>query len=244
MPGNLKTGSRQQPGWVAVTRAALYFYLLVTGWVCFFSLKIQARELTAREVAGQLENKLSSITTLRANFRQFYYSAGVQEPLLGQGQVFIRRPDRMRWEYSSPEKQIFLVKDDKFWLYFPEDNQLIRNATESEVQESEILGLLSGSFSISERYQVEFNPFPSQRKKVYQLKLTPREESQFSYILLEIDSENWMILKAIFFEPIGSKLEYHFSQVRTGQKIPDEIFDLKIPPGCEIIEAGSIKQCP
>jgi outer membrane lipoprotein carrier protein len=241
MSGNQRTDCHQHFSWLVVIKSAIYICQLIAAWVCFFPLNIQANDLTPQEIAQNLEKRLNSINTLKADFKQFYYSTGVQEPLLGQGQLFIRRPDRMRWEYNSPEKQIFVVKEDKFWLYFPEDNQLIRNATESEVQESEILGLLSGNFSILERYQVEFNPFPSQKKKVYQLKLTPREESQFSYLLLEIDGKNWMIAKAIFFEPIGSKLEYHFERVRIDEKIPEEIFDLKIPPDCEIIEASTIR---
>lgn len=200
-----------------------------------------AADLTPEEVARRLENRLKSVVTLRADFRQFYYSVSTPEPMTGQGQLFIRRPDRMRWEYSFPEKQIFLVKDGNFWLYFPEDKQLIKNAARSEVQESEILGLLSGNLSLSERYRIEFNPFPSERKNVYQLRLIPVEEGQFSYLLLEIDRDSWLITKAVFFEPAGGKLEYHFSRVVTGRKMSEEIFNLRVPPDCEIIEAGSIK---
>jgi len=66
-----------------------------------------AQEFDPQAVALNLWKKLSSITSLEANFSQYYYSTQVEEPVSGQGRVFIRRPDRMRWEYSSPEKQIF-----------------------------------------------------------------------------------------------------------------------------------------
>lgn len=205
------------------------------------SFPVTAQNLSAEEVSLRLEARLKSITSLRAEFKQYYYSAGVQEPMTGQGQVFIRRPDRMRWEYNSPEKQIFLLKGRNFWLYFPEDKQLIKNAAESELLESEVLGLLSGNFSLLERYRVEFNPFPSDRQNVYQLRLLPLDQGQFTYILLEIDRRSWLITKAIFFEPTGGKLEYQFSRISTGQKLPEELFQLKLPPDCEIIEAGTIK---
>lgn len=221
--------------------ARSFWLLSLLAFLGFRVLTAAAAELTADEVARRLENRLKSITTLRADFRQFYYSNSSPEPMTGQGQVFIRRPNRMRWEYSTPEKQIFLLKDNNFWLYFPEDKQLIKNAAQSEVLESEVLGLLSGNFSLSERYRIEFNPFPSDRKNVYQLRLQPGEEGQFSYILLEIDRQTWLITKAVFFEPAGGKLEYHFSRMVTGRKIPEEIFDLRLPPDCEIIEAGAIK---
>ncbi len=215
--------------------------LFLLGWLVFQPLITAPVDLTAEQVALRLENKLKSITTLRADFRQFYYSNSSPEPMTGRGQLFIRRPNLMRWEYSAPEKQIFLLKDKNFWLYFPEDKQLIKNAARSEVLESEVLGLLSGNFSLMERYRVEFNSFPSDRQNVYQLRLQPTEEGQFSYILVEIDRQSWLITKAVFFEPAGGKLEYHFSRMVTGRKIPDEVFDLRIPPDCEIIEAGAIK---
>ena len=218
--------------------ATILFFL---AWFGTQTLLAAAADLTADEVARRLETRLKSVETLRAEFRQFYYSPSSAEPMSGRGQLFIRRPNRMRWEYSSPEKQIFLLRDNNFWLYFPEDKQLIKNAAQSEVIESEILGLLSGNLSLSEGYRVEFNPFPSDRKNVYQLRLIPVEEGQFSYILLEIDRESWLVTKAVFFEPAGGKLEYHFSRIVTGRKIPEEIFDLRIPPDCEIIEAGAIK---
>lgn len=234
-------------------RAKLYLKILLSQskkwWpccivICLFLLPIMllAADLSPEQVALALENKLKSITTLQAEFKQYYYSTAQSEPFTGRGHVYLRRPDRMRWEYEAPEKQIFLYKDNKFWLYFPEDKQLIKNATGSEVQESEILGLLSGNFSLLARYEVTANPFPSDRQDVYQIKLTPQKESQFSYILLEIDRKTWLILKAIFFEPAGNKLEYHFSRIKTGQKIPDTLFELKIPPDCEIIEASPVKQ--
>lgn len=221
--------------------AWLLWLLFLLPWLASQILIASPPELTADEVARRLENRLKSITSLRADFRQFYYSSSSPEPMKGQGQIFVRRPNRMRWEYSAPEKQIFLLKDNNFWLYFPEDKQLIKNAAQSEVLESEVLGLLSGNFSLSERYRIEFNAFPSDRKNVYQLRLQPVVEGQFSYILLEIDRQTWLITKAVFFEPDGSKLEYHFSRLMVDRKIPDEIFDLRLPPDCEIIEAGAIK---
>lgn len=195
----------------------------------------------AETVALKLEARLKSITTLQAEFKQFYYSTASSEPLTGQGKLYLRKPDRMRWEYEAPEKQIFLYNGGQFWLYFPEDKQLIKNAVDSPGHESEILGLISGTYSILERYSLNFNPFPSDRQNVYQLKLTPKSEGEFSYILLEIDSSTWLITKAIFFDPAGNKLEYWFSRIKTGITLPDKLFELRVPPDCEIIESSGIK---
>ncbi|MDD8020561.1 MAG: outer membrane lipoprotein carrier protein LolA [Acidobacteriota bacterium] len=195
-----------------------------------------AEDLSPQEIVLNLGKKLSSITSLEANFSQYYYSTDVEEPVAGQGRVFIRRPDRMRWEYSSPEKQIFLLKGKAFWLYFPDDKQLIKKEAEAEFQATEILGLLSGNFNLLDRYEAAASSFPTAQKNIYQIKLTPREPGQYAYLLLEIDRKTYLILKAILFEATGSKLEYHFSQFKLGRKLNDELFELKVPANCEIIE--------
>ncbi len=170
-----------------------------------------AEDFNPQEIAFNLWKKMSSVTSLEANFTQYYYSMQVEEPISGRGKVFIRRPDRMRWEYSSPEKQVFLINGEVLWLYFPDDKQLIKKDASAELQAGEILGLLSGNFNLLDRYEVSASPFPTTQKNSCQIKLTPKEPGQYSYLLMEIDRKTYLILKAILFDTTGSKLEYHFS---------------------------------
>lgn len=220
-----------KPGWKA-------------GWLLLFFLfspllrqsPALAQDFNPKEVALKLWEKLSSVTSLQANFVQYYYSNQVEEPISGRGKVFIRRPDRMRWEYSSPENQIFLIKDELLWLYFPDEKQLIKKEADYELQAGEILGLLAGNVNLLDRYEVSASPFPTNQKNVYQIRLTPKEPGQYSYLLLEIDRKSYLLSKAILFEATGGKLEYHFSQFKLNQKLSDELFEVKIPADCEIIE--------
>ncbi|MBP6908902.1 MAG: outer membrane lipoprotein carrier protein LolA [Candidatus Saccharicenans sp.] len=238
MEGKKKTG----PGRLAAfnflksgRKAACLILLLLSSYQLSLPPAL-AQEFDPQTVALNLWKKLSSVTSLEANFSQYYYSTQVEEPVSGQGRVFIRRPDRMRWEYSSPEKQIFLIKGQTLWLYFPDDKQLLKKEAETEWQTTEILGLLSGNSNLLDRYEISASSFPSRQKNVYQIKLTPKEPGQYSYLLLEIDRKTYLILKAILFEPTGSKLEYHFSQFKLDRKLSDELFELKVPADCEIIE--------
>jgi len=195
-----------------------------------------AQDFNPQEVASKLWEKLSSVTSLEANFVQYYYSTQVEEPVSGRGKVFVRRPDRMRWEYSSPERQIFLIKGELLWIYFPSEKQLIKKEANYELQAGEILGLLAGNVNLLERYEVGVSPFPTNQKNVYQIRLTPKEPGQYSYLLLEIDRKSYLLSTAILFEATGGKLEYHFSQFKLNQKLSDELFEVKVPADCEIIE--------
>ena len=148
----------------------------------------------------------------------------------------------MKWEYKDPEEKIFLYKEGVFLFYIPEDKELFRSSLSKEKYESEILSLLSGKKRLKDDYLLESNPFPSENQKAWQLKLTPIEEGEYTYILLEIDEKTWLIRKAIFFDWAGNKSEFRFSQIKTNVRLPEKVFELKVPPDVEIFEDESYKK--
>lgn len=148
----------------------------------------------------------------------------------------------MRWEYKDPEEKIFLYKEGVFLFYFPEDKEVIQSELSKERYESEILTLFSGQKQLKDEYTIEFSPFPSESQKTWKLKLTPKKESDYTHILLEIDERTWLIRKAIFFDWAGNKSEFQFSQIKTNVRFPDKVFQLELPPDVEIIKDESLKQ--
>jgi len=203
-------------------------------WILLLSLFLFP--LTAEDVALKAEKKLLALKSIKADFEQIYYSISVSTPLREKGKFYFQKPDSMKWVYQKPEEKIFLYKKGKFLFYVPEDNQLTRGLLSGENHESEILELFSGKKVLRDNYHIEFSPFPSEKNHAFQLKLTPKEESEYSFILLEIDEKTWLIGKAILFDWTGNRTEYRFSQIKTNVRLPQNIFELKVPPDVEIIE--------
>jgi outer membrane lipoprotein carrier protein len=208
---------------------------------CFIAALLAAgaaHSQTPEEAAANLEKALKAAGTLQARFEQLHYSMSVSTPLRERGELFFQRPDRMRWEYKDPQDKVFLFKDGVFEMYIPEDNTLTRSRVAPEAYESDILGILLGARSFAEAYVIESNPFPTDAERVRQIRLTPREEGEFSHILLEIDERTWLLRRAVFLEWAGNKREFLFSRVRTNVRLSPRTFELKVPPDCEIIDDG------
>jgi outer membrane lipoprotein carrier protein len=191
---------------------------------------------TAENVAHQLERELFSFQTLEAKFEHIFYSAMVSTPLQEKGKLFLKKPDMMRWEYTDPEKNIYLYKGSTFQFYFSEDNQLMRGSLTEESHETDILFILTGRKSLLDFYKIEFSPFPTESPENAQIKLTPKQENEDTSILLEIDTQKWLIKKAVFFDWEGNKTEFRFSGIKTDIPLPKDIFTLKLPANVEIIE--------
>jgi outer membrane lipoprotein carrier protein len=197
---------------------------------------VMAPAVSAEQAVANLEKALRAVTTLEAKFEQLYYSMSISEPLREKGDLFLERPALMRWNYKTPQEKVFLYKDGVLETYLPEDRQLIRSPVSKEALESDIFGIFLGTVSFRDAYRVEDTRFPTDATRVRQVKAVPKEEGDFSHILLEIDETTWLLRRAVFLEWAGNKSEFIFSQVRTGVHIPAKTFTLKVPAGTEIID--------
>jgi outer membrane lipoprotein carrier protein len=209
------------------------------GWTFLLGLVLCAAAAfpaTPEEAAANLEKTLRGLHSLQARFEQLYFSMSVTEPLREKGDLFLEKPDRMRWQYKSPQEKVFLYAGGILQVYLPEDNQLTRSRVPPEAYESDILGIFLGVKSFRDLYTIEDTQFPTDTARVRQIKLTPREEGDYSHILLEIDDKTWLLRRVIFFEWAGNKREFIFSQVRTNISLPSATFGLKVPADCEIID--------
>ncbi|HVP89659.1 MAG TPA: outer membrane lipoprotein carrier protein LolA [Terriglobales bacterium] len=208
---------------------------LLLAWAAF--------PVTPDEAAARLEKALRGPRTLRARFEQSYYSVSVTEPLRERGELFLQKPDRMRWQYRSPQEKVFLYGGGVLQVYLAEDKQLTRSKVRPEAYDSDIVGIFLASKSFRDLYVIEDTRFPTDTARVRQIKLTPKEEGDYSHILLEIDDRTWLPRRAIFLEWAGSKREFFFTDVRTNVKLSAKLFELKVPAGTEVIdETGTAKR--
>jgi chaperone LolA len=195
-----------------------------------------ARAATAEETAANMEKALRKVRTLQARFEQLYFSMSVTEPLRERGDLFLQRPDLMRWQYKDPQEKVFLYTGGLLQVYVAEDKQLTRSRVSPESYDTDILGIFMGKKSFRDLYTVEDTRFPTDSARVRQIKLTPKEEGDYSHILLEVDDKTWLIRRVIFFEWAGNKREFLFSRLRTNAALPARTFELKVPPGTEVID--------
>jgi outer membrane lipoprotein carrier protein len=191
---------------------------------------------TPDEAAANLEKAIRNLRTLEARFVQYYFSASVAEPLKESGEFYFQKPDLMRWEYKSPREKVFLYTAGLVQMYLPDEKQLTRSRVSRETSESDILGIFLGKKPLPDVYLIENTDFPSDTPGVKQLKLVPREEGDYTALLVEIDQKTWLLRRAIFVEWGGGRREFLFSRIRVNVPLSPKLFKLKVPPDCEIID--------
>jgi outer membrane lipoprotein-sorting protein len=74
-----------------------------------------------QDVIRAFEARYRHASTLKALFYE-RYSDGKGTGQAESGTVYFSRPGRMRWEYESPQKKLFIVDGTNVWFYIPDDH--------------------------------------------------------------------------------------------------------------------------
>ncbi len=95
-----------------------------------------------------MESRYRSARTLQATFLERYLENG-NVVRVEAGIAYFRRPGKMRWEYQSPEKNLFLVDGKSAWFYVPADHTVTRVPAKDSSDWRTPLALLAGEMKIS-----------------------------------------------------------------------------------------------
>jgi outer membrane lipoprotein carrier protein len=206
-----------------------------------------------KALVAQLEARYRSPRTLQATFLERYTENG-REVRVEAGTVYFRRPGQMRWEYESPEKNLFLVDGKTAWFYVPVDRTVTRIPAKESADWRTPLALLAGDMKISRicdrlRFADKEVPESSSNAVLYcELRGTRPKESSQNDALEE--SKRFEAGEAVYFEvvkgsgelvrvlaknPGGIGIEFRFANWQYDPPADNLLFRFAVPPGVAIV---------
>src|SRR5437660_11658410 len=96
----------------------------------------------------RLEATYRAARTMQVVFLEQYSENG-RVIRIEAGAAYFRRPGKMRWEYQSPEKNLFLVDGKTAWFYVPADHTVTRVPAKQSTDWRTPLALLAGEMKLS-----------------------------------------------------------------------------------------------
>src|SRR5256714_11262970 len=96
----------------------------------------------------RLEATYRAARTMQVIFLEQYSENG-RVIRIEAGAAYFRRPGKMRWEYQSPEKNLFLVDGKTAWFYVPADHTVTRIPAKQSTDWRTPLALLAGEMELS-----------------------------------------------------------------------------------------------
>jgi outer membrane lipoprotein carrier protein len=211
----------------------------------------------AKLIGAKLEARYRGAHTLVATFLERYSENG-QVVRSEAGVAYFRRPGKMRWEYESPEKNLFLVDGKTAWFYVPTDHTVTRAPAKQSTDWRTPLALLAGEMKLSrvcarvEATTAEKPDTPGNTVLYCPVRgeeSTPQHvtgasgETQESRpdesVYLEVAPATGELARVLVREKGGVVIEFKFAQWRFDPPIADSFFRFEVPPGVAIVNGES-----
>src|SRR6266404_562733 len=103
------------------TRATVLLGAAVT---LLLSVGSRAADLTAADLAQALQRKYDAVRDFSADFVHESQGTILKKRLIERGKLLVKKPGKMRWEYTTPEEKLFVTDGVKISSYIPQDKQV------------------------------------------------------------------------------------------------------------------------
>lgn len=232
--------------WQAVcfqsTRSALPARQTFVKWLAAFCVFCCAAvSLPAFSIPKDLDGLLKTIQarynrtqSLKLDFSETYVGTG-RPAQMDSGILYLKKPGRMFWNYTSPAGKIFLSDGKDVYQYSPADDE----ATRSKLKESDDmrapLAFLLGKLDFAKEFKsFQSKPGPGGTWIVAEPKSENLAYSQVEFLA----SPDGEIHQVHITGQDGSKLDFTFSNEQLNAPVTQAMFTFHPPPGVEVVEGG------
>jgi len=187
----------------------------------------------------RIQFESSRRTTLEADFVQHKESSFLLESQVAHGSFAYSIPDRVRWDYESPDPISLVVVDGLMTTWFKDLDLAERMRVGKQSQQ--VLRYLGAGTSIGklmEHFRVELG-LSDITDEPYHLKMTPRYPriaKRVASMSFWVDPELFVPVRLRYVEPDGDVTEYSFENLRINEPISDDRFVVSLPPEIEVRE--------
>lgn len=186
----------------------------------------------AQTAVDHLQRFFDEVKTFGANFDQIVMDEGLNIVEETNGQMWIARPGRFRWDYSSPSEQKIVGDGDRIWLYDKDLEQVtVRSQSETVGRTPAIL--LAGSGDLAQSYDVEDLGPQGQSSWVG---LTPKDgESQFESVRIGFDMDGRLVVMELV-DGFGQTTRISLHDAKENSDLDPVLFAFEPPEGVDVID--------
>ena len=190
-------------------------------------------------LAHDVQRKYDRVTDFSADFVHSYRGGVLKQQATERGTLLVKKPGKMRWEYTSPEKKLFISDGHKIYSYIPQDRQVIVGTMPRDDQAPTPALFLTGKGNITRDFTAAFAKVPEARSGSVVLKLTPkRPEPEYESLTLVLDPKTLALEMLITVDAQGGRSAFTFSNLKENVGVTDNQFVFKMPRNVDVVTNG------
>ncbi|MCD6486185.1 MAG: outer membrane lipoprotein carrier protein LolA [Syntrophobacterales bacterium] len=195
-----------------------------------------SQTLALDELTAKIQTAYDHTVDFKANFIQEATIKSIDRTEKEEGTVYLKKPERMLWNYTKPSMKKLVINPRKAWLYMPDDNIVYVQDAKNVLSSKMTIRFLTGIGNLKDDFETAFSAGgPTDTEGNYVIILTPREyEAGIKTLLLTVDKDNFRIIECVFTDMYENTTRLSFSDIRFNINPPDELFEFTPPSGVEV----------
>lgn len=200
-------------------------------------------------MAQAFEAHYHSVRSMAGYFLEKYTSGG-SGIVVESGTMYFQKPGRMRWDYNSPEKKMYLDDGKNIWFYVPADHTASRTSVKESADWRTPLALLAGkvnlerlcgSLRLGDPATLGGKDATAAQAGDAVLICGPHkaDENVFQQVLLELNSRSQLVRLDVK-QPGDIEMDFHFGDWHENVPIEPAKFHFEPPQGVAIVDDAQL----
>ena len=191
-------------------------------------------------LAAKVQQRYISIRDFQGDFVQTYEGGVLRTKTTERGTLAIKRPGRLRFTYTKPERKEFVSDGVRLYTHLVADKQVIVSPAPSAEDGDVPAMFLAGRSDLARDYTPTFTPLPGAASGLLTLKLVPRNsESEFESLGIGLDPKTLQIQFLTAVDKQGGRSSFTFTNLKENRGLSDKDFEFRIPRGADVVTQGA-----
>lgn len=196
-----------------------------------------AQQPSPGELAQALQKKYASIRDFSTDFTHTYRGGVLKKQITEKGRLLIKKPGKMRWDYTAPEVKQFVSDGMKVYSYIPADKQVMVGTVPQDDTASTPALFLTGKGDLTRDFTASAGEVPpGSPAGVRALKLVPRKpQPDYDWLVLLVEPGSLTLRGMVTSDTQGGQSVFSFTNLKENVGLADKDFTFRMPRGVDVI---------
>lgn len=206
-------------------------------WVFFFTASLLAVlpwpstvEAAERPATDSLRHFFANVRSFTARFNQVVLDEGLNVIQETNGTLSLERPNKFRWDYDAPFKQVIVADGLKIWIYDAELQQVTVRELRGGLADTPAV-LLAGKGRIEDTFTLK--DLGTQGKLQWVQLVPKRKDGGFEAIRIGFENGHMRTLEMV--DGFGQTTRVTLSQQKENPALDAGRFQFKPPKGVDVV---------
>jgi outer membrane lipoprotein carrier protein len=182
-----------------------------------------------------IEDRYNKSKTVQVDFVQTYTDRA--RKTTEKGTLFLKRPGRMRWQYSSPAGKLWVCDGQIVSAYDPEQKRVEKSKLKNDEDLRAPFAFLLGKLHFHDQFgRFDMNPEGPDTKII----AIPKSDKMVYTEVAFVASPDFTIKRVIVKGQDGSVMDYVFENEKRDPLLPDALFKFTPPGDVEVVDSSKV----